>query len=94
MGRYRLGIGVAALALMGVTGCATKNYVRTQTAPLAEQTTQLEDKSADNNRQIKDVDSRAQPASRRRRARRTPPTRTRKTPVNRPARRKPRPTTP
>jgi OmpA-OmpF porin, OOP family len=60
MGKYTLGIGVAALALMGVTGCATKNYVRTQTAPLAEQTTQLEDKTADNNRQIKDVDSRAQ----------------------------------
>ena len=60
MGKYSLGIGVAALALVGVTGCATKNYVRTQTAPLAEQTTQLEDKTAENNRQLKDVDSRAQ----------------------------------
>jgi OmpA-OmpF porin, OOP family len=60
MRKYRLGMGFAALALMGVTGCATKNYVRTQTAPLAQQTTQLEDKTADNNRQIKDVDSRAQ----------------------------------
>lgn len=60
MGKFSLGIGVAALALIGVTGCATKNYVRTQTTPLAEQTTQLEDKTADNNRQIKDVDSRAQ----------------------------------
>jgi OmpA-OmpF porin, OOP family len=60
MGKYSLGIGVAAVALMGVTGCATKNWVHTQTAPLAEQTTQLEDKTADNNRQIKDVDSRAQ----------------------------------
>ena len=60
MGRYRLGIGVAALALMGVTGCATKKWVHGQTAPLAEQTTQLEDKTAENNRQIKDVDSRAQ----------------------------------
>ncbi len=60
MGKYRLGIAVAALALMGATGCATKNWVHTQTAPLAEQTTQLEDKTADNNRQIKDVDSRAQ----------------------------------
>ena len=60
MGKYSLGMGVAALALIGVTGCATKNYVRTQTAPLAEQTTQLEDKTAENNRQLKDVDSRAQ----------------------------------
>jgi OOP family OmpA-OmpF porin len=60
MRNYRLGMWVAALALMGVTGCATKNYVRTQTTPLAEQTTELEDKTATNNRQIHDVDSRAQ----------------------------------
>jgi OOP family OmpA-OmpF porin len=60
MKNYRLGMWVAALALMGVTGCATKNYVRTQTTPLAEQTTELEDKTATNNRQIHDVDSRAQ----------------------------------
>jgi OOP family OmpA-OmpF porin len=60
MKNYRLGMWVAALALMGVTGCATKNYVRTQTTPLAEQTTELEDKTAANNRQIHDVDSRAQ----------------------------------
>jgi OOP family OmpA-OmpF porin len=60
MARYRLGMWVAAVALTGVTGCATKNYVRTQTAPLAEQTTQLEDKTATNNRNIHDVDSRAQ----------------------------------
>jgi OmpA-OmpF porin, OOP family len=60
MRKYRLELGVGALALMTMTGCATKNYVRTQTAPLAQQTTQLEDKTAENNRQIKDVDSRAQ----------------------------------
>jgi OmpA-OmpF porin, OOP family len=60
MRTYRLELGVGALALIAMTGCATKNYVRTQTAPLAQQTTQLEDKTADNNRQIKDVDSRAQ----------------------------------
>ena len=50
----------AALALAGVTGCATKNYVRTQTAPLVDHTNQLEDKTAENNRNIKDVDQRAQ----------------------------------
>ena len=60
MRTYRLELRVGALALIAMTGCATKNYVRTQTAPLAQQTTQLEDKTADNNRQIKDVDSRAQ----------------------------------
>jgi OmpA-OmpF porin, OOP family len=60
MKKQGFGLWVAALALTGVTGCATKNYVRTQTAPLAEHTTQLEDKTAANNREIKDVDSRAQ----------------------------------
>ncbi|MGC9157929.1 MAG: OmpA family protein [Terracidiphilus sp.] len=51
---------VAGLAAMGVTGCATKNYVRGQTAPLVESTNQLESKTAENNRQIHDVDRRAQ----------------------------------
>jgi outer membrane protein OmpA-like peptidoglycan-associated protein len=54
-------IGLAAsLALAGATGCATKNYVRNQKAPLVEQTDQLETKTAENNRQIHDVDDRAQ----------------------------------
>jgi OmpA-OmpF porin, OOP family len=60
MRSYRLELGVGALALIAMTGCATKNYVRTQTAPLAQQTTQLEDKTAENNRQLQDVNSRAQ----------------------------------
>jgi outer membrane protein OmpA-like peptidoglycan-associated protein len=50
----------AALAVTGVTGCATKNYVHMQTAPLVEHSDQLDSKTADNNRQIRDVDSRAQ----------------------------------
>jgi outer membrane protein OmpA-like peptidoglycan-associated protein len=50
----------AALSLAAVTGCATKNYVKNQTAPLIDQTNQLEDKTATNNRQIHDVDERAQ----------------------------------
>lgn len=50
----------AALAVMGVTGCATKNYVRSQTAPLVEHTDQLDQKTSANNQQIHDVDSRAQ----------------------------------
>jgi OmpA-OmpF porin, OOP family len=54
------GLCVAALALAGVTGCASKNYVRTQTAPLVDHTNTLEDKTAENNRNIKDVDQRAQ----------------------------------
>jgi outer membrane protein OmpA-like peptidoglycan-associated protein len=59
---HRFGaLGLAAsLAVMGATGCATKNYVRTQTAPLVEHTDQLDAKTASNNRQIHDVDERAQ----------------------------------
>src|ERR1035437_10107989 len=56
----RFGLFVAALALVGVTGCASKNYVRTQTAPLVDHTNKLEDKTAENNRNIHDVDDRAQ----------------------------------
>ena len=50
----------AVLAVAGVSGCATKNYVRTQTTPLVEHTDELDSKTAANNQQIHDVDSRAQ----------------------------------
>jgi outer membrane protein OmpA-like peptidoglycan-associated protein len=50
----------AGLAVAGVTGCATKNYVRNQTAPLIDHTNQLEDETATNNRKIHDVDDRTQ----------------------------------
>jgi OOP family OmpA-OmpF porin len=51
---------LAALTVGSVTGCATKNYVRNQTAPLVEHTGQLEDKTAANGRAIQDTDQRAQ----------------------------------
>ena len=57
---YRIGLCVATLALAGVTGCSTKNYVRSQTAPLVDHTNSLEDKTAENNRNIHDTDQRAQ----------------------------------
>jgi outer membrane protein OmpA-like peptidoglycan-associated protein len=59
---HRFGaLGLAAgLAVMGATGCATKNYVRTQTAPLVEHTDQLDAKTAANNQQLHDVDDRTQ----------------------------------
>lgn len=62
MNVYRLGaMGLAAgLAALGATGCATKNYVRNQTAPLVEHTGQLDDKTAANNRDIRDLDDRTQ----------------------------------
>jgi outer membrane protein OmpA-like peptidoglycan-associated protein len=61
MSMYRLGTVALATGLVvaGATGCATKNYVRTQTAPLVEHTDQLDTKTAANNKQIQDVDSRA-----------------------------------
>lgn len=49
----------AAVALVGVTGCATKNYVKTQTAPIIDHTNTLDQKTADNNRALHDVDDRA-----------------------------------
>jgi OmpA-OmpF porin, OOP family len=53
-------VSILAIALAGLSGCATKNYVKNQTAPLIDQTNQLNDKTADNNRAIKDTDERAQ----------------------------------
>ncbi len=50
----------AAFALMAATGCATKNYVRNQTAPLITHTDQLENETAANSNQIRDTDQRAQ----------------------------------
>src|ERR1035437_3124833 len=58
--RYGL-LGLATtLALLGTTGCTTKNYVRSQTAPLIDHTDQLGSKTAENNRQIYGVNDRAQ----------------------------------
>lgn len=51
---------VGALALLLVTGCTTKNYVRSQTTPIVEHTNELDDATAKNNRDLRDVDQRAQ----------------------------------
>jgi len=50
----------AALTVFGMTGCATKNYVKNQTAPLIDHANDLNQKTADNNRQMHEVDDRAQ----------------------------------
>ena len=52
-------MAAAALVVAGASGCATKNYVRTQTQPLVEHTDQLDRKTSANNQAIQDVDSRA-----------------------------------
>ncbi len=58
--RFGFALAVAALAALGISGCATKKYVRNQTAPLIEHTGKLDSATAQNNRQIQDVNIRAQ----------------------------------
>lgn len=50
----------AAIPLLLFTGCSTKNYVRSQTTPIIEHTNELDDATAANNRNLHDVDQRAQ----------------------------------
>ena len=50
----------SALALTLTTGCSTKNYVRSQTGPLIQQTNELDAKTAEDHRNIQDTDQRAQ----------------------------------
>ena len=52
-------LGGASILILTFAGCATKNYVRTQTTPLIQHTNELEDQTAANHRSIQDVDSRA-----------------------------------
>ncbi|HVC48123.1 MAG TPA: OmpA family protein [Terracidiphilus sp.] len=58
----RLGFWMAtmAMAMAGTTGCATKNWVHTQTTPLIQHTGQLEEKTEANTRELHDVNQRAQ----------------------------------
>jgi outer membrane protein OmpA-like peptidoglycan-associated protein len=51
---------LGVLPLLLATGCTTKNYVRSQTQPIIQQTNELDDATARNNRNIHDVDQRAQ----------------------------------
>ena len=50
----------SALALTLATGCSTKNYVKSQTGPLIQQTNELDAKTAQDHRDIQDTDQRAQ----------------------------------
>ncbi len=52
--------GALSLSLVLTTGCATKNYVKNQTAPIINKTNELDEMTAKNSRDIKDVDQRAQ----------------------------------
>lgn len=46
--------------MMATVGCTTKNYVKQETTPLINKTNELDDMTAKNTREIKDVDARAQ----------------------------------
>jgi len=49
-----------AVGMLASVGCASKNYTRQQTTPLINKTNELDDLTAKNTRDIKDVDQRAQ----------------------------------
>jgi OmpA-OmpF porin, OOP family len=49
-----------AASLLATVGCASKNYVKQQTTPLINKTNELDDLTAKNTKDIKDVDARAQ----------------------------------
>ena len=49
----------SALLLTFTLGCSSKNYVRSQTAPLVDKTNQLDAKTASDHRAIADTDERA-----------------------------------
>jgi OmpA-OmpF porin, OOP family len=59
MNRTSLMILLAA-SMVASVGCSSKKYVREQTAPLINKTNELDDLTAKNSKDIKDVDSRAQ----------------------------------
>ncbi len=59
MNRTSLVIFLAA-SMAATVGCASKNYVKQQTTPLINKTNELDDLTAKNTRDIKDVDARAQ----------------------------------
>jgi outer membrane protein OmpA-like peptidoglycan-associated protein len=59
MNRTSLTIFLAVSTAFSV-GCASKNYVRQQTTPLINKTNELDDLTAKNTKDIKDVDARAQ----------------------------------
>jgi len=58
--RSSLLVLLAGASLVFSAGCSTKNYVRKQTEPIIDKTNQLDDLTAKNNRDIHDVDTRAQ----------------------------------
>jgi outer membrane protein OmpA-like peptidoglycan-associated protein len=59
MNRTSLAV-LLAISVVASVGCASKDYVKQQTTPLINKTNELDDLTAKNTRDIKDVDVRAQ----------------------------------
>jgi OmpA-OmpF porin, OOP family len=53
-------VAITGAAMLMSAGCSTKKYVRNETAPIINKTNELDDLTAKNSRDIRDVDSRAQ----------------------------------
>ena len=51
---------LSAATLLFSAGCTTKNYVRKQTEPMIDKTNELDELTAKNTRDVRDVDTRAQ----------------------------------
>ena len=49
----------SAFVIVFTVGCSTKNYVRSQTTPIIQQTNDLDTKTAADHRAIQDTDERA-----------------------------------
>jgi hypothetical protein len=49
----------SAFVIVFTVGCSTKNYVRSQTTPIIQQTNDLDTKTAADHRNIQDTDERA-----------------------------------
>ena len=60
MNRFSVIAVLVAGSLPFTVGCATKNYVRSQTTPIINNVNELDDQTAKNTRDIRDVDQRAQ----------------------------------
>jgi outer membrane protein OmpA-like peptidoglycan-associated protein len=60
MNRVQLLAAAVALTVPFTVGCATKGHVRQQTAPIIERVNELDEMTAKNTNDIRDVDTRAQ----------------------------------
>ena len=54
-----LSCAAASMFILLGSGCATKNYVKSQTAPLAQKTNELDDQTATNNRNLQNANDSA-----------------------------------